>query len=215
MILLSDSRVQNIPVRESNQPLVRAPLAGPARGSARFVRSELADRLNIAAQRLPNGLNFSLYEGYRSPSDQRSIIASYSQHLRTAHPRLSDAEIEVLSSRFVSPLNVAPHVSGAAVDITLVDHRGDELWMGSRLDATPEESAGKCYTAATGLDSDARANRTVLCTALAAAGLVNYPSEWWHWSYGDRYWALTTGADHAIFGPVRAPELADHGGLRL
>jgi hypothetical protein len=37
-----------------------------------------------------------------------------------------------------------------------------------------------------------------------SAGLVNYPTEWWHWSYGDRYWALLTGADHAIYGPVAA-----------
>jgi D-alanyl-D-alanine dipeptidase len=38
---------------------------------------------------------------------------------------------------------------------------------------------------------------------LAAAGLVNYPGAWWHWSYGDRYWALLTGAGSAPFGPIR------------
>jgi len=37
---------------------------------------------------------------------------------------------------------------------------------------------------------------------LHAAGLVNYPTEWWHWSYGDRYWAMATGAPAAIYGPV-------------
>lgn len=41
----------------------------------------------------------------------------------------------------------------------------------------------------------------MLNAALTAAGLVNYPTEWWHWSYGDRYWALATGADHALYGP--------------
>ena len=29
---------------------------------------------------------------------------------------------------------------------------------------------------------------------LGREGLVNYPTEWWHYSYGDRYWALATGA---------------------
>jgi len=24
---------------------------------------------------------------------------------------------------------------------------------------------------------------------LAGAGLVNYRTQWWHWSFGDRYWA--------------------------
>ena len=47
---------------------------------------------------------------------------------------------------------------------------------------------------------------------LGGAGLVNYPTEWWHWSYGDRYWALLTGAPAALYGPVgpaaRAPRAA-------
>jgi D-ala-D-ala dipeptidase len=40
----------------------------------------------------------------------------------------------------------------------------------------------------------------VLGEALSAAGLVNHPTEWWHWSYGDRYWALETGAPAALYG---------------
>ena len=41
-------------------------------------------------------------------------------------------------------------------------------------------------------------------------GTMNYPTEWWHWSYGDRYWALLTGAPAALYGPVdeRAAEPA-------
>jgi D-alanyl-D-alanine dipeptidase len=42
----------------------------------------------------------------------------------------------------------------------------------------------------------------MLAGALAGAGLVNYPTEWWHWSYGDRYWALLTGADSAHYGAI-------------
>jgi hypothetical protein len=25
--------------------------------------------------------------------------------------------------------------------------------------------------------------------------------EWWHWSYGDRYWAVVTGAPAALYAP--------------
>jgi D-alanyl-D-alanine dipeptidase len=31
---------------------------------------------------------------------------------------------------------------------------------------------------------------------------VNYPMEWWHFSYGDRYWAYHKKALQAIYGPV-------------
>ena len=41
-----------------------------------------------------------------------------------------------------------------------------------------------------------------IADVLGAQGLVNYPTEWWHWSFGDRYWALVTGAEHAIYGPL-------------
>ena len=31
------------------------------------------------------------------------------------------------------------------------------------------------------------------------AGFVNYPPEWWHWSYGDRYWAAALNKKFAIY----------------
>ena len=85
---------------------------------------------------------------------------------------------------------------------TLADAHGRELDMGTRMNALPEESAGACYMQADNISSKARSHRDILSTALIAAGLVNYPTEWWHWSYGDRYWALTTGAAAAPDGPT-------------
>jgi len=42
----------------------------------------------------------------------------------------------------------------------------------------------------------------LLASALGATGLVNSPEHWWHWSYGDRYWALVAGAACARYGAV-------------
>ncbi|MBP5934721.1 M15 family metallopeptidase [Streptomyces sp. LBUM 1476] len=78
---------------------------------------------------------------------------------------------------------------------------GEELDMGTPMNANPEDSDGACYTHAPNITPAARENRRVLGEALSAAGLVNYPTEWWHWSYGDRYWALATGAPTALYGP--------------
>ncbi|MFD5872050.1 M15 family metallopeptidase [Streptomyces sp. NPDC060322] len=47
---------------------------------------------------------------------------------------------------------------------------------------------------------EARTNRKLLGDVLTATGLVNYPTEWWHWSFGDRYWALITGVTSALYG---------------
>jgi D-alanyl-D-alanine dipeptidase len=59
-----------------------------------------------------------------------------------------------------------------------------------------------CPMDAPGLSPKARTNRAVLAEAMSTAGFVNYPTEWWHWSYGDRYWALISGEEHAVYGPV-------------
>jgi D-alanyl-D-alanine dipeptidase len=199
-ILLSDPRVGAIPVQECGEPLVTLePELGPARAR---VRAELAERLRTASAALPAGISLQVVEGHRSELAQRQIIARYSNQVATAHPDVSPVELERLISRFVAPIGVAPHVAAAAVDLTLVDTDGTELDLGTPIDATPEESDGACYFAAADISAVARANRDLLAGVLEAAGLVNYPTEWWHWSYGDQYWALVTGAPSARYGPI-------------
>jgi D-alanyl-D-alanine dipeptidase len=199
-ILLSDPRVAAVPVRDAAEPLVALdPSYGPARAR---VRAGLAVRLHLAQLSLPAGISLRVVEGHRAAEDQLAIIARYSAELCTLRPGISATELSDLTSRFVAPLGVAPHVAGAAVDLTLVDACGDELDLGTAIDDTPEESGGRCYFDALGISADARANRALLARVLEPVGLVNYPTEWWHWSYGDRYWALLTGAAAALYGPA-------------
>jgi D-alanyl-D-alanine dipeptidase len=203
--LIADPRVVRIPVSDRGEPLVELDwIAGAATGAARLVRASLALRLAEAEAALPAGLRLHLAEGLRPAAAQQAIVTHYADGLRRARPGLDAAELDRLTSRYVAPVAVAPHVAGAAVDVTLADVDGAELWMGCALDATPEESAGACYFAAADLDLEARTNRALLAEVLGGAGLVNYPTEWWHWSYGDRYWAYLTGARHSLYGPVHA-----------
>jgi D-alanyl-D-alanine dipeptidase len=199
-ILLSDPRVTAIPVQDNGEPLVRL---DPRLGRRSLVRAALADRLLEAQVLLPAGIGLHVVEGHRSATAQQAIVASYSAELCAAHPGISASDLDRLSSRFVAPLAVAPHVAGAAVDLTLVDACGDELDLGTPIDATPEQSGGRCYFDADGISADARAHRALLARVLGRVGLVNYPTEWWHWSFGDRYWALVTGSAHALYGQAR------------
>ncbi|GAA4171847.1 M15 family metallopeptidase [Gryllotalpicola koreensis] len=206
MLLLSDPRVALVPVLDDSEPLIPFPAvignATGLTGETVHVRRGLGARLVTAALSLPEGVSFKIAEGHRSVEAQLGIIARYSDEVRRAHPGLDRRELARLVSRFVSPISVAPHVAGAAVDVTLVDDYGAELDLGTEIDATPEASGGACYFDAPGISARARANRELLARALGGAGLVNYPTEWWHWSYGDRYWALVTAAPHALYGAV-------------
>jgi len=192
--------VAAVPVRDVDEPLVALdPGFGPGRA---LVRRELAVRLQSARAALPSGIYLRVVEGYRPAHRQQAIIERYSAEIRAMHPGIGEPELHILTSRYVAPLAVAPHVAGAAVDVTLVDSSGRELDLGTPIDATPEQSGGRCYFAADGISREARANRDLLARVLCREGLVNYPTEWWHYSYGDRYWALATGAGAALYGPV-------------
>ena len=210
IVLMSDPAVAAIPVVESGERLVdvrRRPLLVDGRkedpaGAFAHLRAGVVERLSHAQTQLPAGLRLLFVEGYRPPALQRRYFDAYSGRLRADHPDWSDEQVRSAASRYVSPPEIAPHSAGAAVDLTLADAEGRELDLGTRLNADPEESDGACFTDAANISDQARAHRAALGAALTAAGLVNYPTEWWHWSFGDRYWALVTGTPSARYGPI-------------
>ena len=159
-ILLSDPRVRAVPVVESGEPVVRLPRDISPAGA--LVRATLAQRLLAADAALPRGVLLRVVEGHRPLAAQRAIITAYAAEVRAAHPGASAAELERLTSRFVAPVDVAPHVAAAAVDLTLVDVCGEELDLGTPIDATPEQSEGRCWFAAAGIGADACAHRELL-----------------------------------------------------
>ena len=203
-VLLSDDRIARIPAIECGEPLVDLAAYNISTPDQQFVREGLADRLAIADSFLPTGIRLHVVEGLRELKLQQEIYDGYRDELLRLNPGISAEEAHVLASRFVSPVEVAPHVAGAAVDLTLIGARGP-LDLGTPIDATPEQSNGACFFDATNISREARTNRSLLADVLTSAGLVNYPTEWWHWSYGDRYWAHTEQHPHAIYCPAELP----------
>lgn len=211
IILMNAPEVAHISVVECGEPFVdlrELPLldvdarqADPD-GAYAMVREGVAMRLERAAHLLPEGLRLLVTEGYRPLALQTRYFDAYAAELRRANPDWPDDHLLTQASRSLAPPEIGPHVAGAAVDLTLCTTHGDELDLGTPVDASPEASGGACYTDAPNISDQARRNRLALTAALTTAGLINYPTEWWHWSYGDRYWALLTGAPAARYGPM-------------
>ncbi|GAA0914478.1 M15 family metallopeptidase [Streptomyces thermoalcalitolerans] len=209
-VLMSDPRIATIPVADCGEPLLDVrlqeslvvdPRRADSLGAFAHVREGVLIRLLKAQELLPDGIRLLFVEGYRPPVLQRSYFERYVTELRAENPEWSLAQVREAASRHVSPPEIAPHSAGAAVDLTLISADGRELDMGTRVNAGPEESDGVCSPPAPRISSEARANRRLLGDALTAVGLVHHPTDWWHWSYGDRYWAFSTGAGSAIYGP--------------
>ncbi|MCA7949930.1 D-alanyl-D-alanine carboxypeptidase family protein [Burkholderia seminalis] len=216
MIPLSDPAVRSIALIESHEGFVdlasfderiavdrtRSVVANTSPHFLK-VRRGVAHRLAAAAHALPAGLRLYVKEGYRPLALQREYFANHLATLRaTLNPLPTGDALVELASHHAAPPEVAAHPTGAAVDLTLISADGVEADMGSIMNATDQESSGACYTHNPFISRPAARNRQILSAALVSAGFTNYPSEWWHWSFGDRYWAVIQNESHAIYGPV-------------
>ncbi len=155
-----------------------------------MVRKTVAEKLEKAALALPDGVCILFKEGHRSLGKQKEIFDWYVDVLKKRFPARPDEEIKILASEWVAPpLEDAPHSTGGAFDVTLIDHRGIEINMGSIVDDTSENGVARNKTYSDIISAEGKKNRKILIEALSKQNFQNYPFEWWHWSYGDKYWA--------------------------
>ncbi|MEU0298336.1 M15 family metallopeptidase [Streptomyces sp. NPDC006175] len=210
LILMSDPQVAAVPLRECGETLVDVrdhnfrvdPRKQDPLGAFAHVREGVLTRLKHARSLLPAGIDLLFVEGYRPLALQRRYFTEYRDALAAAQPNWTPEQVHQAASRYVSPPDIAPHSAGAAVDVTLVDQDGHELDLGTRVNASPEESDGACFTHAANLSDQARHHRTLLLNAMESAGLTNYETEFWHYSAADRYDALMRQEPYARYGPI-------------
>jgi len=160
-------------------------------------RGAVAEKLARVQATLPSEIRVCVVEGYRPLALQQQYWERVSAKLRGGHPRWSEAEVADEAAKYVAPPWITPpHLTGGALDVVLLDRDGVELDMGCPLN----EQCPQMMTGAEGLPPIASANRQLLLSSMEAVGFVNYSHEWWHYSYGDRYWAFRTDAATAIYG---------------
>lgn len=165
-----------------------------------FVRKEMYERLVKAAQNLPAGYRFRIWDAWRPFALQHELFEKYSVDIiRDFHlEKLSATDRKALICKFVSDpvadVKVPPvHTTGGAIDLTILDPEDRELPMGCGFDAFTDKTCAAYYETAehvqSAADEQVRDNRRLLYYAMTDAGFTNLPSEWWHYDYGDRFWA--------------------------
>lgn len=212
IILISDHNVLAVPIQENGEPLfdlqtipelfVDLSRENVQKKSAHisFVRKSVAEMLVKAQNLLPQEYKLMIKEGHRDIQTQTEIFKEYMDFLKKEFPNLTNRELYQKVSAYVAPPDIVPpHSTGGAVDLTLMTSDGKEVDMGTRFNADPEESDFSNYTNAP-IGEDVREKRETLKKAMESVGFVNYPTEWWHWSYGDRYWAFIKGKAFALYG---------------
>lgn len=217
MKIYSNKELRRIPVFENDEKLVN-----PKKFSKRIiieldslsrrmqklkngecvVREGVAKRLGKAQRSLPVGYFLKIEWAYHPIEVQRKIYFNMKSKLKRQNPDWSERRIHNETEMLVAPPDIAPHATGGAIDLTLVNKRGKALDMGQR----GKPYSKTTYTNSKNIPKEARNNRGILVRAMKNAGFVNYPVEWWHWSYGDRDWAITKRRKKAIYGPLEGFE---------
>ena len=218
LILISDPKVLQIPIHENHEPFVdltkqHVLMYGPSpeipnNTNYTYLRKTVYEKLKAAQARLPRGMHFCLYEGYRSIDLQKMLFEQQYKTIKTRHEDWPLADVFNETTKLVSPVmnqdgshNIPPHSTGGAIDVYLIDDNGEPLDMGIHPKDWMQDKEGVLsLTASTAISSIAKANRRIMSDSLQASGFVNYPTEYWHWSYGDRYWAFAKQQPFAIYG---------------
>lgn len=206
--------MSNITLRDNGEPLVAIrkmlPRARVWLGADRqrleptgFLREGILRRLAEAQRSLPRGMSFAFRDAWRPAYVQAAL---YYEYLAKAERMFPDAprpemlrRLGIMVAPWFGP-DASGHMTGAAMDIRLMDAAGRRLPMNDRrlgyeANAQPQPL---------GLRPHLAANRALMQTSLEAVGLSNHPKEYRHWNWGDWHWAERTGAKVAVYGVVPA-----------
>lgn len=203
------TQLRHVPIQECGEPLVDYLALCPklVRSKPYFryryehvVRESVARKLCAAAKVLPKKFRLGVLEGWRPHHIQHRMYLRTWNRIKETHPEWSEAQVRRVANRYTAPLNAKvppPHSTGGAVDLFLLDADLNEVDMRSPYEPYDRRAF---HTVATGLSQTALEHRRIFCDALLEGGMTNYPSEYWHWSYGDQGWAYRTGEPFAIYG---------------
>ncbi len=220
MIIISDPAVKMICIKDRSEPFVdlaswnggflfdlsRKQIANRSEHFSK-IRLTVAEKLFQARQLLPEQYDFLIKECYRPPETQENSFNKVLEYIKQKYDSMTDEQQYIEACKICAPIDVAPHPTGAAVDLTLLDKQtNEEVDMGTEYNATPGDTNNATFLHAANISKDAQRARSVLEEVLCTVGLVNYEPEWWHWSYGDKYWAFQTKQAYALYGIVKENE---------
>ena len=152
-----------------------------------FLRANVTERLlKVQKELRGQGLGLKAYDCYRPFSVQEEFWRIMPDERYVGKPARENGVI-VKSSR---------HNRGAAVDVTLVDARGQELPMPTGYDDFSDKAHRNSPAAA----PEARRNSQKLERAMQAQGFEPLPTEWWHFD----------GPGWQAYEPLDLPLPADH-----
>lgn len=208
---LPDDCIRKVEIKECNEPLVRIDTNSNITFDKRmekpiYLRKTVYALLcKFIDDVSKDGYTVKLYDAYRSFDDQLNSWNARLEQTRKEFPDYSEEEVVRATSLRVAHVadksNVGGHQTGGAIDITLLKD-GKEVDMGTRY----EEYNSKTITHSSLITKKQKKNRFYMKRKLEKYGFNNFPSEWWHFSYGDKMWSAYKHKKSCIYGYIEPTE---------
>lgn len=217
-ISIADQRVLDIPIKESFDPIVdllsldhprirhlsqidsKYPKSHEEVG---FVRFGVYKALLRVIDLLPRDWGIAVFEGYRPMEIQKQYFHQtyllLLERYKDSHQALEECK------KLVSDPELCPvHTTGGAIDMALFckDTDGNERLIDLGQFGVIFGMNDQAASYSKSLSKEQKENRSIFFKACIGAGLVNYAKEWWHFSYGDRLWALAFNKEAAVYAPI-------------
>lgn len=169
-----------------------------------YMREKVYQMLLKALVLLPTGYGIKIYDAWRPFEVQRFLYDEWVHKLITEND-LDSESAEERAKQFVSAPGKDPqkpfvHATGGAIDLTIIDSDKKELDMGTPFDDFSSSAHTDSFENSD--NEEVKNNRRLLYSVMTNAGFTNYPSEWWHYDYGDAFWAYEKGLKTSHFGGI-------------
>lgn len=171
-----------------------------------LLRKTVAEKILRIADSLPDDLMLLIHSAYRTMEQQKRLWQRSLKIAQDAHPDASEKELYLLSQKFSSNPTTGiggGHQTGGAIDIEICIKKSFSLDF-HKLDFGTEygEHSDNTPTYSRKITKVHKKKRRILCKLMESENFVNYPGEWWHFSYGDKMWAAYGNKKKAIYETI-------------
>ncbi len=199
---IENSRISMLPDSKPDKPF-SSPDCNSGLPSASKIRKEVYWRLQEMLNYLDvyaeifgykkEKIIIKVFEGLRDLKTQEKLFKNKFDEIKLKNPNLKDEEIEIETAKWVSPVknNIPVHSTGAAIDIRLWNNETNDFVDLGKFGVIWGENK-EAQTFSENISDAQKMNRLYLLIAATKAGLVNYSYEYWHFSFGDRYFEFWT-----------------------
>ncbi|MDD3648375.1 MAG: M15 family metallopeptidase [Candidatus Dojkabacteria bacterium] len=204
----NDERIIGFSIRENKEkliPLNKIPgLLFDKPQKIYLAREGIVSKIGRITARLKSECSMSLYvtDAYRPLRTQEIYWRRSLRETKRKYPQITNPEkIKEIVSRFTAPPERAQHCTGGSVDVLLYDLNKDKIL--DDFDENDESNYNELmYTDNPRVKEPEKSNRQLLKKYMEMEDFVNYPLEWWHYSYGNAEWAIYKKRKYAVYGPV-------------